>query len=351
MNLFQKSSLKICSAGLVVYLSLLASTSPISAANVPDKVMTPNVIKTETLGELEFIDGIPKPDTVQKVSDNLDLAHGTLAFLEGIPLISVSAVLLSVRKIGIEPGEVAIHGNRPDALPFIPTPNSAMVYALSQIDLREGSVVIDAPSGMSGMIVDAGFRRVAALGQSNSDKDACGKYLLLPPGYTSDVPDGYCVVRSVTFDHLVALATAVKTGDWQTTVAKVQTRMNIYPLALAENPPEEIFHDLLGKQFNIVHTKGLEFFKELNAVIQKEPGDAFSPELIGRFASIGIKKGRPFEPDERMVCILTEAAAIGNATALSIKYHQQRDNTYENDGRDSLFEFAGDSFDWLKVRG
>jgi hypothetical protein len=34
-----------------------------------------------------------------------------------------------------------------------------------------------------------------------------------------------------------------------------------------------------------------------------------------KFAAIGIKKGQPFEPDARMKKILTEAVAIGNATA------------------------------------
>jgi hypothetical protein len=40
-----------------------------------------------------------------------------------------------------------------------------------------------------------------------------------------------------------------------------------------------------------------------------------SPELMGQIASIGIVKGKPFAPDARMKKILTDAAAIGNATA------------------------------------
>ena len=39
------------------------------------------------------------------------------------------------------------------------------------------------------------------------------------------------------------------------------------------------------------------------------------PETLGLLASIGIEKGKPFAPDERMKKILTEAAAVGNATA------------------------------------
>ena len=41
---------------------------------------------------------------------------------------------------------------------------------------------------------------------------------------------------------------------------------------------------------------------------------------VGLFASIGIKKGAPFSPDARMKKILTEAVAVGNATARAIVF-------------------------------
>jgi hypothetical protein len=59
-----------------------------------------------------------------------------------------------------------------------------------------------------------------------------------------------------------------------------------------------------------VHANNFEFFEEVNQAVQREPATAFSPELVGVFHSVGIRKGEPFEPDERMRKILTEAAAI-----------------------------------------
>ena len=64
-----------------------------------------------------------------------------------------------------------------------------------------------------------------------------------------------------------------------------------------------------------IHANDGHYYEELNAVIQYEPADAFNPELVGLFASIGIKKGEPFAPDARMKKLLNDAAAIGNATA------------------------------------
>jgi hypothetical protein len=59
-----------------------------------------------------------------------------------------------------------------------------------------------------------------------------------------------------------------------------------------------------------VHANKFEFFEEVNQALQREPATAFSPELVCVFHSVGIRKGEPLEPDERMREILTEAAAI-----------------------------------------
>ncbi len=94
-------------------------------------------------------------------------------------------------------------------------------------------------------------------------------------------------------------------------MARIKEGLKIYALSEAADPPEEVFHDLTGVQYNTVHANNFEFFEEINQAIQKEPVGAFDPEIVGKFASVGIKKGEPFEPDERMKRILTEAAAIG----------------------------------------
>ena len=60
------------------------------------------------------------------------------------------------------------------------------------------------------------------------------------------------------------------------------------------------------------------FWELLNKVIQEEPPEGADPTTLGLFASIGIEKGKPFAPDERMKAILTDAANIGAVTARSL---------------------------------
>ena len=38
----------------------------------------------------------------------------------------------------------------------------------------------------------------------------------------------------------------------------------------------------------------------LKEIIQYEPSELFDKELLGRLATLGIEKGKPFNPDERM---------------------------------------------------
>ncbi len=100
----------------------------------------------------------------------------------------------------------------------------------------------------------------------------------------------------------------------------VRAKARIYPLSAANSPPQQAFVDLSGKQFNTVHANTFHFYEEINEVIQHEPGDAFDPEIVGLFASIGIKKGKPFAPDARMKGTLTDAVAVANATARAIGF-------------------------------
>lgn len=97
--------------------------------------------------------------------------------------------------------------------------------------------------------------------------------------------------------------------------------MRVYPLSQADNPPEMETISLSGQSFNTVHANNFQFYEELNAVVQREPIDFFPEETRGLWASIGIAKGQPFEPDARMLSILEDAVAIGNAAARSIVWH------------------------------
>lgn len=315
-------------------LLLLATPAAIWAqepkykANVPESVMTPDKVHTELLGDLEFFDGMPSKETVKKAYDFLDLSRGAEAFLNGIPAASVYAILEGIKDAGVNPGDLGMFEELMDARSLYLTANSTTVYCMTEVNVKDGPVVAEIPPGVLGPVDDAFFRFVTDIGNTGPDQGKGGKYLFVHRDYDGDVPDGYFVAKTPTYRNLFFFRAFVKNGDLKATADGVKAGFRMYPLAQAANPPEQRFVNLSGKQMNTVHANNFEFYEELNAVIQNEPSDAFDPELVGLFASIGIKKGQPFEPDARMKRILTEAVAIGNTTARAITFSPRKPRYY-----------------------
>jgi hypothetical protein len=106
-----------------------------------------------------------------------------------------------------------------------------------------------------------------------------------------------------------------------------------------------------GVEFNTIHANTYEFYLELDHVIQREPISMLDPELRGLIASIGIQKGKPFAPDARMKAILTEAVAVGNATARSIYFQTRIPAAYIYEGSHWKTAFIGGDYQWLRDGG
>ena len=58
---------------------------------------------------------------------------------------------------------------------------------------------------------------------------------------------------------------------------------------------------------------------------------------MGQLAAIGIVKGQPFEPDERMRRILEDAAAVGNATSRALFFDSRASEEFAYYGDDSAW--------------
>src|ERR1700733_8956023 len=83
-------------------------TPPKYSAKVPPYITTPDNVDTR-IGKLKFFDGLPDPETVKKVYDNLNFSRGVEAFLSGIPAASVYAACEGFSRAGIKPnGSIGI---------------------------------------------------------------------------------------------------------------------------------------------------------------------------------------------------------------------------------------------------
>lgn len=177
---------------------------------------------------------------------------------------------------------------------------------------------------MLGFLDNAWQRFVGNMGVTGPDQGKGGNYLVVPPGYTGEIPDGYFLLKPPTNRNFLFLRGSIKDG-LKPAVENIRSNLKVYPLKEAKNPVATEFVNLSNKAFNTVFTSDFSYFGALNQVIQDEPIDAISPEVRGAIAAIDIVKGQPFAPDARMEKLLTEAATLGAATARAITYHARFD--------------------------
>ena len=291
--------------------------------DIPASITTPDQVETR-LGKLEFFDGFPSQDTVEKCYDNLLFMRGVEVFLNWIPAASLWAAREGFREAGItRNGIIGIDANLKDSKALFLTANMDSIYAQTWIDLRDGPIVVESPPNTLGIFNDFFFRYVADLGNAGPDRGQGGKYLFLPPDYEGETPEGYYVYSSPTYGNVLFWRGFLVDGDPKPGAESIKQHTRIYPLDKPEERENTKFINFSGKAFNTIHSNDFTFYEEVNIVIQEEPAAAFSPELLGLLYAIGIRKGDAFNPDERTKATLTEAVAVGNATARSISFHQK----------------------------
>jgi hypothetical protein len=332
---------------------------------IPPSILTPDTAETR-LGTLKFFDGMPTKETVEKLYDNLDIMRGVETFLNGIPATSIEGLRRGFIEVGSDAShKVVIMDKLLDSSPLFLTGNTDTVYAVTMLDLkRGGATVVEVPPGSGpGTVDDAYFRFVIDMGIPGPDRGKGGKYLILPPDYKGDLnpPVGgmeaevegekYFVAKSTSYVNLLILRGFLVDGQPDAATAMYKKGLKIYSLADRKNPPKMEFISGSGKPFNTIHANNYDFYEELHTVIEREPVEMLDPHLRGIFASIGIEKGKPFAPDARMKKLLTEAVAIGNATARAIIFRPRLEGfAYYPDSAWGT-GFVGGNYQWLKDEG
>jgi hypothetical protein len=178
----------------------------------------PEKIETR-FGNLEFPGGFPTEETAQKVYDELDLQRATQLYLDMYPALSAHGLMKGwVRDLDMRDSSyINVTADRLDSSALVLTGNTESLYAFAVFDLKkDGPTVFEVPPGVMGPLDDHNFLFVTDIGPTGKDKGKGGKYLLLPPGYDGEVPDGYFVVRSSTymnFSFIRANAAKVGFGD------------------------------------------------------------------------------------------------------------------------------------------
>ena len=293
---------------------------------IPPGIAIPDTLQTR-FGTLNFFGGFPDKASVDKLYDNLDFQRAVQAYLLALPVVSQATNRDAILKLGPANFTVPIWETMVDSRTTELTANNNTPYTWFWIDLHDGPIVVEAPAKVLGLVDDMWYNWVGDIGLTGPDKGKGGNYVLLPPGYKGEIPKGYFALRPGSYSVWVAWRSFLVDGDPKPGVEAIKKTMKIHGLGKPARPPLT-FVDMSGKPFNMVAPADFRFWEMLHNVVQEEPTDTVDATTLGFWNSIGIAKGKPFDPDERMKKILTEAAAVGDATARAIMYRWRGPDGY-----------------------
>jgi hypothetical protein len=273
------------------------------------------------IGKLSFTDGYPSKEVSAELYDALEYQRAVQAYIWAVPLVNSVALEKALTDAGVSPSEPSLLIFDKPLTPkqVIMTANSEVIYAFTVLDLaKTGPLVIESPAGALGAIVDFWMRAIDDMGIGPSRHG--GQFLLLPQGYTGEVPSGYIVERSRT-QRVFAFSRGIVTPGASTEpFVKLVSNIKIYPLAQkdAPRPTRIVFNG--GKPFDQDWPKDARYFDYMaeglsDAVV--EPEDKL---MYAMLKPLGMEPGKPFKPDVRVRGILQRAADTGAAMMTSIAF-------------------------------
>ena len=294
----------------------------IADPDVPANITTPDIVKTKTVGDLHFKDGFPADDTISKVQQYMFIQRAVNIFVDGIAISSMQAMLEGSKSIGGKPNKsVLINETLHDKNSLWLTPNTTTPYIVAEVDVKKTPMVLELQSSVLGLVDDAYFKYVGDIGLGNpADQGKGGKYLIVHDSYKGKIPEGYIVLTTPTYRNWVPMRlNSVKD------IPQFKETFKMYPLG---GKPDMDFINFSGVKYNTIHANNVDFYFELNEVIQYEPETSGDPHFKGLAASIGIIKGKPFDPKGKHLEALKEAAAIANVYVRNQAFRPTNDETY-----------------------
>ncbi len=285
---------------------------------------------------------LPNNEEVKRIKRESLLNAAVEAYKFFYPNVAFNRTLYGlVEQVGFKPNEdIVVQDCHPNLVE--PTANSDTPYGNVYTNTKNvGPVVFEIPKGLIiGAFQNANFRFIANLGYIGKDKGKGGKYLVLPPNYEGDIPEGYFVLRPETYFSL-ALIRAIPKQLSRAEAINLVSQMKIYPLNKKDEFIENNIIDISNKELWLtpaIFDGKFEYWKALKKMIDTDIAAKDSLPMYGMLKNLGIQKGIPFNPTDEMKELLVEAAKKGE--------EQSFVNSFLNDDPNRIV-WEGKNWEWV----
>ena len=266
------------------------------------------------LGRVRLDGELPAREDLPLVFDALDLQLATQVYLWALPLVSCAQWQHQHRTVFLATEYDIVHYvTYADRLGMI-TANATTPYLVAFVDLaRTGPLVVEVPPGpVAGRASDFWQRDFAILGETGPDQGGGGKHLILPPGVEEPPLDEEFYVHRATGMNVMF---GFRTLDPDPVRAQgIVDGLRMTRLDGLASPATRIISPD-GRRWDGDQPRGLAYFEMLHAVYQDEVVDERDRFFLAMMRQLGIEKGAPFAPDERLQRILAEGASAGEVMA------------------------------------
>ena len=257
---------------------------------------------------------LPAKSAVPQVFHDMDVAQGTQLYLWALPLVAFAQWQYEQEHVfGATSSDLCMYVSYDDKLGIL-TPNATTPYIMSFVDLgKSGPLVVDMPPGLiAGGYSDFWQREIGAMGELGPDKGRGGKYIVLAPGAKNPAPADYRVMQSPGMNVFIGLRTL--DPDPEKGMALVR-KIKIYPYSQRANPPATRIITPDGRKWYGGQPDGIAYWERLHAILQSENIEERDRFFVGQLKSLGIEKGKPFNPTPYQRQVLEESAASGRQMA------------------------------------
>lgn len=256
---------------------------------------------------------LPPPDEIARIRRDALLNRAVEAYKFFYPTVSMLLNFEALEQYGAHANQgFLIQLTTPDIVTL--TQNSDTPYGLAYGDASGGPVVLDIPQGpVMGVVDDMNFQFVSNMGLVGEEAGAGAKYLFVPPDYDGEVPqDGYQVRQLKT--NLFLVCARVPDPDPARGLAFLR-HLQMYPLSESAHPAANNFQDVSDQKLvaNPCEVDGsFEVWQVIKRALDRDVLSSSYYMQYGMLADLGLRKDRPFKPDQEMTAILTEAAERAN---------------------------------------
>ncbi|MFC5180511.1 DUF1214 domain-containing protein [Actinomadura harenae] len=270
--------------------------------------------------------GLPAPQNLDDLYDLRDLQAACLLYQWGLPIVAMARLERAVREV--------VHARAEDVGAFVTyaerrgilTPNTITPYYITCVDLSvTGPIILDVPDGpIAGGVTDFWQRHITDIGPDG------GRHVVTGPGHSPpDLGTDVRVAESRTNNIMCGLRILTPDAD-----GDLIRRFRVRRFDQRDDPPPTRVLHPDGTTWFQAQPAGLDYFRELAAILAREPVEERDRFFAGIAATLGIRRERPFEPGERVQEILTEAARLGEAFAQATAYAKRFPTaTYRPDSR------------------